>query len=163
MHQPVRKRIATGVILLTVLVLLLFSARNLFVRKYIDRKLEKIEEARRLSIHYDDIHMLGLSGIQIDGVSVIPLEADTFLQSRSFRIKLELSELFLFKISVKSIEAEGLNVSFIKNNNTSNFEFLYHGATAPEAPGLNGILHREQAKYLACSSNCFPITLPYET
>ena len=113
MHQPVRKRIATGVILLTVLVLLLFSARNLFVRKYIDRKLEKIEEVRRLSIHYDDIHMLGLSGIQIDGVSVIPLEADTFLQSRSFRIKLELSELFLFKISVKSIEAEGLNVSFI--------------------------------------------------
>ena len=63
MHQPVRKRIATGVILLTVLVLLLFSARNLFVRKYIDRKLEKIEEVRRLSIHYDDIHMLGLSGI----------------------------------------------------------------------------------------------------
>ena len=125
MHQPVRKRIATGVILLTVLVLLLFSARNLFVRKYIDRKLDKIEEARRLSIHYDDIHMLGLSGIQIDGVSVIPLDADTFLQSRSFRIKLELSELFLFKISVKSIEAEGLNVSFIKNNNTSNFEFLY--------------------------------------
>ena len=43
MHQPVRKRIATGVILLTVLVLLLFSARNLFVRKYIDRKLDKIE------------------------------------------------------------------------------------------------------------------------
>lgn len=138
MHQPVRKRIATGVILLTVLVLLLFSARNLFVRKYIDRKLEKIEEARRLSIHYDDIHMLGLSGIQIDGVSVIPLDADTFLQSRSFRIKLELSELFLFKISVKSIEAEGLNVSFIKNNNTSNFEFLYHGATAPEAPVQSG-------------------------
>ena len=84
MHQPVRKRIATGVILLTVLVLLLFSARNLFVRKYIDRKLEKIEEVRRLSIHYDDIHMLGLSGIQIDGVSVIPVSYTHLIPSPAF-------------------------------------------------------------------------------
>lgn len=129
MHRPVRKVIATGVILLTALVLLLFSVRNIFVRKYIGRKLEKIEETRRLSIHYDNIKMLGMSGIQIDGLSVIPMDADTFLQSRSFRVKLNTSALFLLKLSIKNIEADGVNVSFVKKNNTSNFEFLYHSAT----------------------------------
>lgn len=129
MHRPVRKVIVTGVILLTALVLLLFSVRNIFVRQYIGRKLEKIEETRRLSIRYDNIKMLGLSGIQIDGLSVIPMDADTFLRSHSFRVKLNTSALFLLKLSIKSIEADGVNISFIKKNNTSNFEFLYHSAT----------------------------------
>lgn len=129
MHRPVRKVIVTGVILLTALILLLFSVRNIFVRQYIGRKLEKIEETRRLSIRYDNIKMLGLSGIQIDGLSVIPMDADTFLRSHSFRVKLNTSALFLLKLSIKSIEADGVNISFIKKNNTSNFEFLYHSAT----------------------------------
>lgn len=129
MHQPVRKVITTGVILLISLVLLLFFVRNIFVRQYIGHKLEKIEEKYRISIHYDDIKMLGLTGIQINELSVIPLDADTLLRSHSFRVKLNTSALFLFKISIKSIEADGLNVSFIKNGNTSNFEFLYHTTT----------------------------------
>lgn len=124
MHQPVRKVIAAGVILLAVLVLLSFSVRNIFVRQYIDRKLEKLEETRRISVHYDDISMIGLSGIQIKGLSVTPSDADTFLRSHSFRVKLDRSALLLFKVSVKSIEADDVNISFIKKDNTSNFEFL---------------------------------------
>lgn len=49
-------------LLLPALVLLLFS-----VRQYIGHKQEKLEEARRIDIHYDDIKMIGLSGIQIEG------------------------------------------------------------------------------------------------
>lgn len=130
MHQPVRKVIVTGVILLAVLVLLLFSVRNIFIRQYIGHKLEKLEKTRRISIHYDDIKMIGLSGIQIEGVSVIPQDADTFLQSHSFRMKLDRSSLLLLKISVKSIEADRVNISFIKKDTTSNFDFLYHTATS---------------------------------
>lgn len=132
MHQPVRKVIAAGVILLAVLVLLSFSIRNIFVRQYIDRKLEKLEETRRISVHYDDISMIGLSGIQIKGLSVTPSDADTFLRSHSFRVKLDRSALLLFKVSVKSIEADDVNISFIKKDNTSNFEFLYHSVPSAE-------------------------------
>lgn len=132
MHQPVRKVIAAGVILLAILVLLSFSIRNIFVRQYIDRKLEKLEETRRISVHYDDISMIGLSGIQIKGLSVTPSDADTFLRSHSFRVKLDRSALLLFKVSVKSIEADDVNISFIKKDNTSNFEFLYHSVPSAE-------------------------------
>ncbi len=49
-------------LLLPALVLLLFS-----VRQYIGHKQETLEEARRIDIHYDDIKMIALSGIQIEG------------------------------------------------------------------------------------------------
>lgn len=45
-------------------------------------------------------------------------------------MKLDRSSLLLLKISVKSIEADGVNISFIKKDTTSNFDFLYHTATS---------------------------------
>lgn len=133
MHQSVKKAVTVGIILLTVVVVLLGCGRNWIVRHYVDLKLDKIEQQRNLTIHYKDLYMDGISGIYIDSLSIVPVGADTFLHAGSLNIQLTLSGLLRLKPEIKSIGTDGLSVSFIKKENTSNFDFLYQGGKSSEA------------------------------
>ncbi len=73
--------IGTGILLLAFVAL--FATRNLVIRNYANKKLAVIENKYQLSIHYKDLRMDGLNGLQIDDLSVVPLNKDTFLKAKS--------------------------------------------------------------------------------
>lgn len=116
--------IGTGILLLAFVAL--FATRNLVIRNYANKKLAVIENKYQLSIHYKDLRMDGLNGLQIDDLSVVPLNKDTFLKAKSIDIKLELLNLLLLKADVRDVVIDRLQINFIKTDSiTSNFDFLF--------------------------------------
>ena len=106
--------IVTGILLLAFVAL--FATRNLVIRNYANKKLAIIENKYQLSIHYKDLRMDGLNGLQIDDLSVVPLNKDTFLKAKSIDIKLELLNLLLLKADVRDVVIDRLQINFTKTD-----------------------------------------------
>lgn len=125
MYFRYKMAIRAGGISIIVLIFLILCGRNFIVRKYTDRKLAAIEERHQLAIKYKDVYMQGLSGIRIDGLSIVPSNADTLLNAESIEVSLALPKLLLLKVKVQEIGVNHLSVCFIKQEKNSNFDFLY--------------------------------------
>lgn len=134
MYQPVKKVFTAGLVLFAIFILLLWSGRNSLVRQYISHRLERIEKQHKLSIRYTAISMEGLSGIRIDGLTVVPAGTDTLLKAHSLQVKLALPELLLLKPQIQSLGADQLQISFIKKDSISNFDFLYRTKPSFQSP-----------------------------
>lgn len=116
--------ISAGILLLVIVTL--FTTRNLIIRNYANKKLAAVEKEYQLSIYYKDIRMDGLNGLQIDDLSVTPLNKDTFLKVKSIEIKLDLFNLFLLKADIQRVDIDKLQIDFIKTDSvSSNFNFLF--------------------------------------
>lgn len=114
-----------GLIALFVVVIGLWLGKNLFIRQYVNQKLEVIEKQRQLSIHYSKIGLYGIRTLRLEGLSVVPAHSDTFLHAGVIEVKLNLKSLLLLKASIENVTADNLHVHFIKKDSTSNFDFLY--------------------------------------
>lgn len=138
MNQSVRKGFAAGVVVLFFTIIALWFSKNLFIQQYADRKLGMIEKQRQLSIHYNKIGLDGICTLQIDGLSVVPAHSDTFLYAGSIQVQLNIKSLLLLKVDIDHIIADSLHIHFIKQDSTSNFDFLYRRTrVTPESAQLD--------------------------
>ncbi|MEG1748329.1 MAG: biosynthetic peptidoglycan transglycosylase [Tannerellaceae bacterium] len=125
MTKNLKQGLIIGLLVPVALIALLLAGRNQIIRPLASHKLEAIGRQNHLRIHYAGIRMEGISGIRIEGLSVIPEGADTFLTAAAFEIKLNLLPLLLLRADVQYLTADDLSIRFIKDGNTSNFDFLY--------------------------------------
>lgn len=125
--------VAAGVLLLVLVTL--FATRNLIIQNYANKRLLSFEQKYSLRIHYNDLRMEGLNGLHIEGLSVIPLNCDTFLKAGSIEVQFDFARLLLLKADVKTVTMHGLQVDFIKKDSiNSNFDFIFKANdTAPKA------------------------------
>ena len=116
--------VAAGVLLLVLVTL--FATRNLIIQNYANKRLLSFEQKYSLRIHYNDLRMEGLNGLHIEGLSVIPLNCDTFLKAGSIEVQFDFARLLLLKADVKTVTMHGLQVDFIKKDSiNSNFDFIF--------------------------------------
>ncbi len=106
-------------------VLALSKSGDLFVRFLIKPKLQTIEERYNVSVHYKAILLKRLTNIQIKGLTVIPKDSEPLASANSFLIKLNFNNLLIGKIDIKQMIARDVNINFIKNKDSSNFDFIY--------------------------------------
>lgn len=146
MYPSVKKATKAGLLLLVVVCAVLWCARNPIMRQYANHKLAAIEKRHHIAIRYQDMKMEGLSGIRIDKLSVVPEGVDTLFYAGSFGIKLSFSKLLLLEAEVQYIEADGLSIRFIKQEDgKANFDFLYKTSSAPDKPLPEGEEKRNYA------------------
>lgn len=125
-----RKGIIKKILLISVLILcfligILGAGRNWMLRTYTDRKLTQLAESKHLTIHYRDMRMKGLNAVCIEGVTILPHRADTFLTAGTLCFTFDWQKLLRLQVSIRDIRSDRLHIDFIKRGNASNFDFLY--------------------------------------
>lgn len=121
----ITKNLLISAIILFLLMGILGAGRNWVVRTYTDRKLKQVAESKHLTIHYRDMRMKGLTSVCIEGVTVTPHQADTFLTAERFCLTFDWRKLLRLQLSIRDIRSDRLHIHFMKRGSFSNFDFLY--------------------------------------
>lgn len=119
-----KKRIA--LITFLTLFLTLIGCRNILISIYARHKIVGLEKRFDLKIDYKTLKLGGLSHFIVRDLTVIPSSKDTLLYLGESDIRLAFLPLLVGKIEVKNWSASNIQMTFIKGNESSNFEFLFH-------------------------------------
>lgn len=123
------RKIKFGVLFVTGLLMVagfgLYLSRNVLLRHIIDGKIEQIERHHDLSIGYVSLQMPSVNQVELKNLTIIPQQRDTLLKLSSLIIDLNFWKLLGANISVKQVQTDGLNLSFVKKNSLANYDFLF--------------------------------------
>lgn len=122
-----KKRIVLG-LLLAVLVLLpvmFYGCRNALLRTLVVPHLERLERRYGLSIAYDNLSLIGLHRLCLDGLRVMPAVQDTILSLRTMQVDVAFRPLLLGRIDVEEVLVDGLSLKFVKRHGSANYDFLF--------------------------------------
>ena len=108
------------------LLVLLFVLRGTILRSLVSHRLARIEEHHSLTVSYDMFKMSGLSAIEIENLCVKQRDRENLLSVKSLKLKMNPLKVFLGHPEVRELNAEDINISFIKKGNASNFDFLFY-------------------------------------
>lgn len=137
MKSRVLKWIAAGLIAVVLVAGTgLFLFRGALLRCVADEKLAALEQRYNLRIAYRELGMPSLSVIRLEGLTVVPEDHDTLLTLEKAEIDIDLLPLLRKRVSVHQVDVEGMKLSFVKQGNVSNYDFLFRQQTVSEAnPG----------------------------
>lgn len=114
----------------------LFLFRGALLRCVADEKLAALEQRYNLRIAYRELGMPSLSVIRLEGLTVVPEDHDTLLTLEKAETDIDLLPLLRKRVSVHQVDVEGMKLSFVKQGNVSNYDFLFRQQTVSEAdPG----------------------------
>ena len=80
----------------------------------------------------------------MEGLTVIPVDADTLIHADRLQAKLELGRLLLLTPSIESVQADNLHIHFIKKGERANFDFLYKPSNHPGEPVETAVDDKER-------------------
>ena len=134
MKSRVLKWIAAGLIAVVLVAGTgLFLFRGALLRCVADEKLAALEQRYNLRIAYRELGMPSLSVIRLEGLTVVPEDHDTLLTLEKAEIDIDLLPLLRKRVSVHQVDVEGMKLSFVKQGNVSNYDFLFRQQTVSEA------------------------------
>jgi hypothetical protein len=107
-------------------VIAFFAFRNMLLHKALDKAAAKLNEKYQCTFTYEDASFSGLSGVSMQGLTLVPFQADTL-----FNIgKVEASASFWFAllgdIRLKDLEVKDGYVQLVKNESGRNFDAFLH-------------------------------------
>lgn len=114
MNQSHKRSFIAVLIFIGFLLFMAFWGIDLILGAYAGHKLSKLAERHHLDIRYDNIRLIGLSTVRMEGLTVIPIDADTLIHADRLQAKLELGRLLLLTPSIESVQADNLHIHFIK-------------------------------------------------
>ena len=95
MNQSHKRSFIAVLIFIGFLLFMAFWGIDLILGAYAGHKLSKLAERHHLDIRYDKIRLMGLSTVRMEGLTVIPVDADTLIHADRLQAKLELGRLLL--------------------------------------------------------------------
>ena len=120
------KRVTIGLVSLLLLAVAgLFFGRGALLRRIAGQKIGQLEQRLDLRIAYDEPRFASFSDVELKGLSVVPPQRDTLLRLEHLRLRLDVLPLLQRKLSVRSIDADGLSLSFVKKHGVSNYDCLF--------------------------------------
>lgn len=102
-----------------------FFGRGALLRRIAGQKIGQLEQRLDLRIAYDELRFASFSDVELKGLSVVPPQRDTLLRLEYLRLRLDVLPLLQRKLSVRSIDADGLSLSFVKKHGVSNYDCLF--------------------------------------
>ncbi len=127
MLHKIKIGVISVLLLLLLLVIGMYAMRNSLLNHYVTGKTESLSASAGLAIHYDKLEMNGIRTIQLNGLTMVPQQRDTLLRLHQLEVKLNFWALLGLHINISEVNADGLNVSFVKGNSSSNYGFLFKG------------------------------------
>lgn len=130
-----RKLVWAGAGLLLLLFLLaggLWIFRNRILNRVAKEKIAWVEQRYGLEVHYDYLKFEGNGQLSLGGLSVVPEDRDTLLTLRSAAFDLGFWQLLKGNVEVRDVYMDGLTVSFVKESQTANYDFLFRSRTGGE-------------------------------
>lgn len=127
--------IYTGAGLLVCLFLLaggLWIFRNRILNRLTEKKIAQVEQRYGLDVHYESLRFEGTGRLSLGELSVVPEGRDTLLTLRSAAFDLGFWQLLKGNVEVCNVYMDGLTVSFVKENQTANYDFLFRSRTGGE-------------------------------
>lgn len=116
----------------------LWIFRNRILNRLMERKIAQVEQRYGLEVHYDNLQFEGTGRLSLGGLSVVPEGRDTLLTLRSAAFDLGFWQLLKGNAEVRNVYMDGLTVSFVKENQTANYDFLFRSrADWEETSGQN--------------------------
>lgn len=116
----------------------LWIFRNRILNRLMERKIAQVEQRYGLEVHYDNLQFEGTGRLSLGGLSVVPEGRDTLLTLRSAAFDLGFWQLLKGNAEVRNVYMDGLTVSFVKENQTANYNFLFRSrADGEETSGQN--------------------------
>jgi len=107
-----------------VLLVSYFSAPWL-ISYVVNKRIEQIAATKQIKIEVNNLRLVGLTGVRIESLYVIPLPKDTLLAIHRLNARLSLWQLLLFNADLQSVDVESINCCFVKNGNYCNYNFLF--------------------------------------
>jgi hypothetical protein len=103
-----------GVFLL-LLILGYFSFRNVFLHKAIEKVQSKLLDKYQVELKIDNAGFEGLSGLKLNGLSLVPQGKDTILVVNDFSLSVKFWYALIGDIRVKNLSLNGGFLQLIKN------------------------------------------------
>lgn len=145
------------VLLLTITLLL-----PVFAKQYIEKKIEKIEQERQMTISIDHLKIVHLSLFGNCNIHIQALylqdndNAEKFIVLDNINTKVRVWKGFRRTLDIKHFSAENININIIHQGEKCNYKFLKHGKTKSS----NEIDYREFVNnLLEKTNNCCPADL----
>lgn len=108
---------------------LLYLSRNALLHHIVNKRIAVIEQQYGLSVHYSQLTMNGLSKIALQNLSIVPHHCDTLLTLGTLSVDVSLRKLLNGHIEIRNVDIDNLHASFIRENGTSNYDFLFRKTT----------------------------------
>jgi len=113
-------------IFLIFIILLFFSVRNFLLHKALDKVSRKFKIEYHCNFQFTDASFKGISGIEIQNISIVPDNKDTLVRIEKFDCSVRLLHAIFLDFRLKEIYVENGFINFVKNKNERNFESFIH-------------------------------------
>jgi hypothetical protein len=124
-----RKRIA--LIIAALLLVLLFIARWVVISYAINRLQATLKETYNATLLIEDVHQNSLTGVAMNGLTLIVAGNDTLLHANQVSASLRLLSLLRGHIRLSSIELSNARLNLRANDSTSNYAGFFRRETKP--------------------------------
>ena len=96
-----------------------------YLKKVVSRVQSKMKDDYQIDFQIKTYQFDGLTTVVFDKVLVIPDQRDTLASIDKFSVSVDIFSLFLGDIKFGSINAAEGNISFVKRDTLSNYDFLF--------------------------------------
>lgn len=117
-------KIAAAIMLL--LVIGFFAFRNTVLNKAIARAKAKMETEYNSTFTIGNASFKGLSGIEINNITLKPHKGDTLLNIETVKTSINLSRLFTGDIQLGTLQMKNGYIQLVKNEQGKNFDTFLH-------------------------------------
>lgn len=123
-----KKRIKIAAISVFVLIIILLSAlllfRNYIFRSILDGRIATLRTEKQGELTVKKAAFKGLTGIELEGISLKPLAGDTLLAISKIRVEPAFWPLLAFKLRINSLKIDGLSIHAVVKDSLTNYDFL---------------------------------------
>ncbi|MFY8020322.1 MAG: transglycosylase domain-containing protein [Bacteroidia bacterium] len=109
-----------------------FSFRNVFLQKAIAKVQSKLMDKYQVELKINEAGFEGLSGLKLQGLSLVPLGKDTILQVNEFALSVKFWYALIGDIRVKHLSLNGGYLQLIKKGDSRNFETFLNNRDTTE-------------------------------
>lgn len=144
-HFNTKKILTVAAVILGVLfvsALVLYHYKDRIITAYVLEKKQEIEKDKGIKINYRDFRVLGISGVSLQDLSIVPNDRDTLLRAKSISVKISLWHLLFRDIKINEFNTDDFNLTFIKKDSISNYDFLFKKKNNPEQQTKKGYGNR---------------------
>ena len=116
-------RILTALGIFIVLALIvLFALRNILLNKVLEKISVKLETDYDSNFKVNSATFKGFSGIEMEGISLVPKNADTLLRVKSLNTSVNFFKLLTGEVQLGTLEMKDGFIQLVKNKNGKNFD-----------------------------------------
>jgi hypothetical protein len=109
-------------ILIVIFILSFFAFRNMLLEKAIAKISAKMDSEYNSTFTVKKASFKGFSGVEMEGITLVPKNADTLLQVREIRTSINFARLLTGDIQLGTLEMKDGFIQFVKNKKGKNFD-----------------------------------------